>query len=370
MRMAALSQTAIGRLVLCGTLALGACGDKPREAPAAKPADKSLALPDPSLRFLQIEPVGESKAAAAAKLPGRLALRPQAAASLGAPTTGRVASVLVRPGQQVAAGQPLLALQSADAAAARAALAQAGARAASAEEALRRHTDMVAKGVGLELERFEAEMKAREARAELDRARRAVALIGAGEGDTVTLRAPAAGIVTAVRVTVGAMIAPGGEPIVELSDPSRLWAVADLPEGERARVTKGQPAAVTVGAALERIEGVVDGLGSRIDPETRRLPVYIALHGAPAGLSPGMYVEVELESREQALRVPVSAVLIKDGNRRVVYVQRADHRFEAREVRIGAASGGQVTILEGLKPGERVVVKGALLLDGEAEQLL
>ena len=67
-----------------------------------------------------------------------------------------------------------------------------------------------------------------------------------------------------------------------------------------------------------------------------------------------------MQPQGQTLTVPVSAVLIKDGKRRIVYVQRADGRFEPREVRAGQPSGGRVPILEGLKPGERIVVKGAL----------
>src|SRR6185436_20847717 len=146
-------------------------------------------LPDPSLKFLAIEPVSTGGARAIGPIPGKLAMRPQASSSLGAPTAGRVVSVLVRPGEPVTPGKVLVTLQSADAAGARASVEQASARAAGAEENLRRQNEMVAKGVGLELERFEAETRAREARAELERARRASALLGGGQGDYVTLRA-------------------------------------------------------------------------------------------------------------------------------------------------------------------------------------
>jgi cobalt-zinc-cadmium efflux system membrane fusion protein len=83
-----------------------------------------------------------------------------------------------------------------------------------------------------------------------------------------------------------------------------------------------------------------------------------------------MYTELRFATHAQGLTVPVAAVLIKDGKRRVVYVQRADGRFEPRDVRVGPTSAGRVPVLEGLKPGERIVVKGALLLDSAAEQLL
>ena len=68
--------------------------------------------------------------------------------------------------------------------------------------------------------------------------------------------------------------------------------------------------------------------------------------------------------------LPVEAVLIKDGKTSIVYVQRGDGSFAPREVRTGTSKAGYVEILSGLQPGERVVVKGALLLDSEAEQLL
>ncbi len=363
------------RYLLAALTALAVSGcDRGTEKPEVPKADKKnagVALPDVSVKYLTIEAAGMSDSAAMyGPVPGRIALRPEASSSLGAPTAGRVASVLVRPGEAVTAGKPLLTLQSADAAGARATVEQARARAAAAEENLRRQNEMIAKGVGLELERFEAETRAREARAELDRARRASALLGGGQGDLVTLRAPAAGVVMSIKATVGAMVAPGGEALIEIGDASRLWAVADVAETDTALFSKGQAASVSIPSARRQLEGAVDGLGSRIDPETRRLPMYVVLKGDISGIAPGMYAELRFPQHKQNLTLPVTAVLIKDGKRRIVYVQRSDGRFEAREVRVGPVTGGRVAVLEGLQPGERVVVRGGLLLDTAAEQLL
>ncbi|MDB5864841.1 MAG: heavy metal efflux system protein [Betaproteobacteria bacterium] len=357
--------------VLITAAALTACDQPVEKADAPKLVNGGLALQDPSLAYLAIEAVSIADSGAMyGPIPGRVSLRPEAMASLGAPTAGRVASVLVRPGESVAAGKVLLTLQSADAAGARATLEQAQARAVAAEDNVRRQNEMIAKGVGLELERFEAQTRAREARAELERARRASVLLGGGQGDLVSLRAPTAGVVMTVKATVGTMVAPGGEALIEIADASRLWAVADVPESDTAAVARGQAASVSIPSARRQLEGAVDGLGSRIDPETRRLPIYVALRGDLSGLAPGMYAELRFPARTQAITVPVTAVLIKDGKRRVVYVQRADGRFEPRDVRVGAARAGRVPVLEGLKPGERIVVKGGLLLDSAAEQLL
>jgi cobalt-zinc-cadmium efflux system membrane fusion protein len=174
-----------------------------------------------------------------------------------------------------------------------------------------------------------------------------------------------------VKASVGAMVAPGGDPLVEIADASRLWLVADVPETDAASVVKGQRVTVDVPSQNSRVEGVIDGLGSQVDAETRRLSVYVALQGDLAGLTPGMQAEMRFSGEKQDMLVlPVEAVLIKDGKHNIVYVQQPDGRFVPREVRTGASKGGMVPILDGLKRGERVVVKGALLLDGEAEQLL
>ncbi|HUP93719.1 MAG TPA: efflux RND transporter periplasmic adaptor subunit [Burkholderiales bacterium] len=359
-------------LVLLGAVAASAsaCGQKVEKTAVAKAAAGGVALSDASLKFLTVEEVGSGGPRAYGPIPGKLAMRPQASSSLGAPTAGRVVSVLVRPGEPVTPGKVLVTLQSADAAGARASVEQASARAAGAEENLRRQNEMVAKGVGLELERFEAETRAREARAELERAGRASSLVGAGKGDVVSLRAPSAGVVVSIKAAVGAMVAPGGETLVEIADPTRLWVVADVPESDTRLVSKGQKVSVSIPSARREMDGVVDGLGSRIEPDTRRLSIYIHLKGDVAGLSSGMYAELRFETTGETLTVPVTAVLIKNGTQRIVYVQRSDGRFEARPVRAGQPSGGRVAILEGLKPGERIVVKGALLLDTAAEQLL
>ena len=75
-------------------------------------------------------------------------------------------------------------------------------------------------------------------------------------------------------------------------------------------------------------------------------------------------------STEGDIWLPVSAVLLKDGSRRIVYVEDNTGRFVPRELEVGDERGGRVRVLKGLKAGERVVMRGALLVDREAEQLL
>jgi len=80
-------------------------------------------------------------------------------------------------------------------------------------------------------------------------------------------------------------------------------------------------------------------------------------------------VAVFAPSAEGELWLPVTAVLLKDGSRRIVYVEEKG-RFVAREIEVGDERAGRVRVLKGVKAGERIVMKGALLVDREAEQLL
>ena len=326
---------------------------------------------DAQRQFLAVETVAASRAVDVLVLPGRVTFRTQAQSAVGAMVAGRVVAVLVQAGQIVRAGTPLLSIESADAAAARAALDQAGTRLGVAQTAFRRQVEMAEKGVGLELERQEAEARLKEARAEQERARNAVDLIGGGQGIRFTVLAPSDGVVMTVRTAAGAAVAPGGEPLVELGDPTHLHVVAQVPESDLRRISVGQEAEVELQALASRIAARVESFSPRVDTESRRTQIYLALSRRVEGLRAGMLAQVALRlAAEGGISVPVTAVLIKDGKRRVVYMERPDGTFQAREVRTGRNRDGRVVILQGLADGDRVVVRGALLLDTQAEQLL
>jgi cobalt-zinc-cadmium efflux system membrane fusion protein len=358
------------------SLGLAACGKGDSTPPAASKPDpkasaKSVKAPAAQKQFLTIEAVDTSRETDVLALPGRVTFRPQAQSAIGATTAGRVVQLLVRPGEAVKAGAPLLTIESADAAAARATLDVAVSKLATADTQYRRNVEMIEKGVGLEIERQEAAARLKEARAEHDRARQTVNLLGAGQGSHVTVRAPSDGIVMAIRVAVGATVAPGGDALLELGDPSRLQIVAQVLESDLRRITVGQEAEVELPALAARVAARVETFSPRVDAESRRAQIYLALSKPPEGLRAGMLAQIALRvGAEAGIALPVSAVLIKDGKRRIVYVERPDGAFEAREVKTGPTRDGRVTILQGLSPGEKVVVRGALLLDNQAEQLL
>jgi len=322
-------------------------------------------------QFLTIESVSASEASNVLALPGRVIFAPKAQSAVGAPVAGRVSALLVRTGERVKVGDALLRIDSADAAAARAALEQASTRLAGAETVYQRNVTMLEKGVGLEIEKQESEVRVKEARTEQRRAIQTVALLGPGNGGQVVVRAPSNGVVTLIKVAVGATVAAGGEALLELGDPTLLQIVAQVAESEASRVAPGQQAEVELPALSMRVAARVEMISPRVDAESRRMQIYLAPAQRVDGLQAGMLAQVALDAgRDAAIIVPVSAVLIKDGKRRVVYVEDGGGNFAVRDVVLGRNRDGRVAVLKGLNPGERVVVRGALLLDTQAELLL
>ena len=360
--------------VLTGVL-LGCSKPEPDSTVLSAAGGKSAAevkIGEVSRQFLAVEPVGETPSSGVRAYFGRTAFRPKALSAVTAPFAGRVAEVLVEPGQRVRAGAPLFALESADVLQARSSLEQARLKVRLAQGVLARQNEMAKRGVGLEVERFEAEMKAREADSELKRAERSAALAGPGEGTRIEVRSPTEGIVVTVKVTRGATVPSGGEPLVEIGNPGGLWVVADVPENEIGLVAKATRAEVEISALNLRLAGRLAGVAPRSDAETRRTPFYVELERAPAELRAGLLVRVSVfaPGRADEIWLPVTAVLLKEGGKRIVYVEAEPGKFVPREIEVADERGGKVRVVKGLQAGERAVMRGALLVDREAEQLL
>jgi membrane fusion protein, heavy metal efflux system len=121
-------------------LCLVACDKAPNSTSGASDPRRpgELKLAEVSRQFLKIEPVGAMSSEGAHTYFGRTAFRPKALSAVTAPFAGRVAEVLVEPGQRVRAGAPLFALESADVLQARANLEQARLKQRLTQEVLAR----------------------------------------------------------------------------------------------------------------------------------------------------------------------------------------------------------------------------------------
>lgn len=366
-------------LVLVALLVAG-CSAKP--VPAEEPAtdrptnawleDGGVRLDARSRPYVLVKAVGEDSSSVTLRAPARVAFRDNAVSRVGAPIAARVMDLQARVGDYVKVGDALATLASPDASDFHGELARSQVELAAAKKSLERQTDMVNKGVGREYDRVQAEMEVRDASERVRAAKRNVGLLGQSSGGTVIVAAQIEGTVLRRNATVGAQVDPNGDPLFEIGNPNDLRVVADVFQDDLSLVKDGAEVVVELASRSEPVHGKVSAIGVLLDTAVRRAPVYIDLDKEHlAGLKPGMFARAMISANNvEGITVPVGAVLIKDGDKSIVYVERKDGAFERREVVVGHNFEDSVEVVSGLQSGDRVAVKGALLIDGAANQLL
>ncbi|HMW16713.1 MAG TPA: efflux RND transporter periplasmic adaptor subunit [Accumulibacter sp.] len=184
---------------------------------------------------------------------------------------------------------------------------------------------------------------------------------------TLTFRSPVTGLVTEKKAVQG-MRFSAGESLYQVTDLTKVWVLADVFEQDLGLVKAGAQARVRVDAYPEKsFVGRVETVYPTLNPQTRTVAVRIELDNPGRLLKPGMFTRVDLPAaaKDRLLTVPNSAVL-DSGKRRIVLVDVGEGRFTPREVRLGARDDEHVAVIEGLHPGERVVVAANFLIDSES----
>jgi cobalt-zinc-cadmium efflux system membrane fusion protein len=364
-------------LSVCSVVAAGcsrptAAQSSPQTEQQASPAheDGVVTIQQASRPFIEVEEVSATKSDSMVSAPARVDFRDGAVSQVGVPLDGRVQVVHVLVGQKVRIGDPLVTLDCPDAAAMRASIDVAQASLREARLELERQRRMQDEGVGTGRDLVAAETKVSAAEAEVARTESGAHSIGAGTAAAVVVRAPITGIVIVRKASVGMAVQRGGDPLIEIGDASALWIVADVFERDLAGVHVGATGRVTFASVGHDLLGRVNSVGTVVGSGLRTAPVYLSLDASSAMLRPGMYGRVEIQGTDAAVTLPTSAVLIKDGSNPVVYVQKDPLTYLRRPVVLAQPVEGRVQIVSGLSPGEKVVVRGALLLDGSADQLL
>jgi RND family efflux transporter MFP subunit len=166
---------------------------------------------------------------------------------------------------------------------------------------------------------------------------------------------------------VGELVEPG-RVLFEISDESVLWVEARLTPDEAAQIQVNARATMLVGDL--QMEGRVTQVHHALDEDTRTLGVRIEVPNPDDRLHPGLFVEARIEgkSSERALAVPDDAVLRSADGDWLVFVEYAPGEFEPLEVDVIRTMGG-FTVIGGIEPGARVVIKGAFFLQSELAKM-
>jgi len=335
---------------------------------AAAPRSAAAAL-------IEVAPVEPAALPLADALPARVAYDEDATARVGVSFAGRIVALRAAPGDVVARGQVLAVVDSPDYGAALADLDKARADAENKRRVLER-AQALAPGAALSSREVDAAAAdAGAARAEAERAAQRVRNMNpsgrALGGQLLALTAPIGGVVTERNANPGLEVAPGlAAPLFVVSDARRRWLWIDVPESLLGRVHPQMDVEVASDAYPGALfHARVVEAGTLIDPNTRRASARAELVGAGARLLPEMFVRAALREPgrgAQALKVPNTAIVFHGRN---AYVYAADGRgaYRCREVTIGVHGSDFSYVTAGLRPGERVVTAGALLLDAASD---
>jgi cobalt-zinc-cadmium efflux system membrane fusion protein len=179
----------------------------------------------------------------------------------------------------------------------------------------------------------------------------------------IVVTAPISGKVTEVNAVQGEFRNEINNPLVTITDLSRVWATAEIPESKIRLCRVGGFAQLELIAyPNEMFRARVTRIADTVNSDTRTIKVNAELDNPSGKLRPDMFGTVQYAGGEtKAPWIPEEAVVRVNGNN-LVFVEQAPGRFRAAEVEIGPPHQDGFPVLKGIKPGDRVVTQGSIYL--------
>lgn len=328
--------------------------------------DPSAAL-SVGLTVVEVVPMGEVTLAAT----GTVLYDQNRVSRVGPRIEGRVVRIAGDLGDQVAAGAPLVVIESAELGEVEAEHARALAELELAQESFDREQGLFEKGISSRKEVLEAQ-------AELERARAALAAASARHrtldpADSVSadgyysLSAPIAGTVVERNVMLGQIVGPDDD-LFTVADLRTLWLVLDIYDRDLARVRDGLPVEVEAAAFPgTSFRGTLTHVGQVVDSLTRTVKARVVVANPGNRLRPGMFVTALVRGVDAGAAVAVpQASVHRIEDRTVVFVPLGQGRYALRDVvTSGSVGDALVTVVRGLAPGDSVVSEGSFYLKSE-----
>lgn len=373
--------------VLCALLALGGCGSKGDATVSAAPtsdAGKPQAF-DPNeikaepalLKRLTVGQVRAATLGTTIRVAARVDVDENRVIRVGSPMMGRIASILIREGQDIHKGQVIAQLNSTGISGAQLEFLKAMSQKQLAKRSLERAQRLVAAGVigAAELQRRETELF--EATAEFDAAHHQLLLLGmpAEAVDELEknrtlnpvspITATLEGTVMSRKVTPGQVVQPA-DTVAEIADLSTVWLVADVPEQNGGTLNEGQHVTAEVAALPgQKFHGQLSFVSNTVNPETRTIRARMDLPNPRRRLKPAMLATMEIRNQmESHTAVPLTAV-VREDDMEGVFIERAPGVFVLKPCKFGPEYGNMREVVEGVNPGDRIVLDGAFHLNNE-----
>jgi multidrug efflux pump subunit AcrA (membrane-fusion protein) len=201
------------------------------------------------------------------------------------------------------------------------------------------------------------------------KANQALAQLAAPEGSqssgssSVTVQAPAAGVIYSASAIIGATASERAAPLFRIARQGEMELLAETPVNTMEQLAVDQAAKVEI-IGVGELSGKVRLVASAINPTTQLGQVHVFI-GTDKRLRVGTFGRAIINiDRRCGPTIPLSAVLYGEGAA-IVQVVR-DDRIETRRVSVGLMENGQIEIRDGVAVGDIVVVRaGAFVRDGD-----
>jgi membrane fusion protein, heavy metal efflux system len=334
-------------------------------------------VPQDQLGHVQVVPVEKATLPRTLRLTGAVAYNAFKTTPVFAAIGGPVREILVTPGENVHAGQPLLTVNSPDYSAARSAYLKAHSAFLLADKFYVRAQDLLSHGAIAEADFQTAESTRMQAQADLQASEDALRVLGITDVESleknapkttsqVPVLAPVGGEVVERLVGPGQLLQAGTTQVFTISDMSTVWVLVNVYQGDVSYVRSGDSVNISTDSYPDTFHGRISYIAPALDPNTRTLQARIITENPGDKLKKDMYVTATVSAGTiaNALTVPDSAVLRDTENQPFVYVQSSakQNQFARRLVQLGDSHGGRTQLTSGVKEGERVVGDGSLFL--------
>lgn len=361
-------------IAIAVALSMAACShgaNEATEAPAAFTVDNGLLkIPDtsPLRKELVIQPVEMREAPHAMVFPANVEADPAHTANVLPSLTGKVLELKVGLGDHVTRGQLLAVVDSGDLAQAYADVEKARDALDLAKKTLDRARGVKVAGGNATKDLEAAQSGYNQALAEFNRAQTRLAAVGGTPGSQATrpmqVTAPASGYVTTLSVSPGMYVNDATAAMMTISNLDSVWITANVPEIDVGQIAKGQKIDATLSAYPDQVfHGAVSFVNPVLQSDTRRDLVRAVFANPDGKLKPNMYANASIDIPQPAqVFVPESALLMNNDNISV-FVEVSPWTFERRTVDLSYDEADGTRVLKGLKAGDRVVVRGGVLLN-------
>jgi cobalt-zinc-cadmium efflux system membrane fusion protein len=186
---------------------------------------------------------------------------------------------------------------------------------------------------------------------------------------TLLVPSPIAGRIIARNAAPGFLTQPGNAPApYSVADLSTMWMLANVIETDAPAYKVGQEVEVKVPAYPDTVfKGHVTTVGSMIDPNSHRQLVRSEIDDPQHLLRSGMFASFVIRVGDplHSLAVPDTGVVREGDGTMTVWITSDGRRFTRRTIKVGLRQDGWTQIVEGLQPGETVVLEGAVFLSNK-----